>query len=105
MQLRCDARLYKVDDQTFWEYTNVASQEFVSQEYETQDEAHLDMEEEGFLETTPKGRNENYTTQEHKFLCESWKKKIGIEPITSILRNQCLHIRIVLVCTSLLASN
>ena len=67
MQLRCDARVYNVDDQTFWEYTNVASQEFVSQEYETQDEAHLDMEEEGFLDATPNGRSAKYTTKEDKF--------------------------------------
>ena len=73
-------------------HLKILSQEIACQEYETEDEPLLDMEEEGFLETTPKGRNENYTTQEHKFLCESWKKKIGIEPITSILRNQCLHI-------------
>ena len=63
-----------VDDQTFLQLANVASKDFVpqeipSQEYETQDEPLLDMEEEDFLDTNPKGRSANYTTAEDKLLC------------------------------------
>ena len=61
-----------VDDQTFLQYNCVASQDFVSQEiacqeYETEDEPLLDMEEEGFLDATPNGRSAKYTTKEDKF--------------------------------------
>ena len=48
-----------MDDQTFLQLANVASKDFVpqeipSQEYETQDEPLLDMDNESFLHATPK---------------------------------------------------
>ena len=45
----------------FLQYTCVASQEIPSQEFETQEEHLLDMEEEGFVGASPKGRSANCT--------------------------------------------
>lgn len=76
----------EVADQTFLHYTCVASQDFVSQEYEMQghDEDHLlNIEGEGLLDATPKGRSANYTTKEENLLCEASKKKV-FDPVICV---------------------
>ena len=65
-------------DESFLRDMNV-SQDFVSQD-EVEVEDTLDNDQEGFLESTPKGsrRSVNYTIDEDKPLCLTWKK-IGLD--------------------------
>ena len=41
------------------------------------------MEQEGFLDATPKGISANYTIKEDKMLCQAWKK-IDLDPVIGI---------------------
>lgn len=80
--------LYVVWMSKFLQFTNVACQDFISkksplQEYETQYEHHLDMEDEFCFEANPKGRSGNYSTQEDTLLCQAWKK-IGPDPVVGV---------------------
>jgi hypothetical protein len=57
----------------------VASQDTPSQEYETNyEDDQLDYEEEGFVESIPKGRSGNYTVQD-LLIIMAWKR-IGLDP-------------------------
>ncbi|KAI4966726.1 hypothetical protein ZWY2020_037028 [Hordeum vulgare] len=61
-----------LDDESFLHATNVANDDFVSREYESQyDDDNLDMDDEGFV---AKGRSGNYISAEDVFICTAWKK-------------------------------
>lgn len=51
-----------------------ASQEFDETQYDDEELELDDEEEEGFLDSIPRGRTGNYTTCEDILLCTAWKK-------------------------------
>jgi hypothetical protein len=56
------------------------------------DEENLDVQNEGFLEATPKGRTTNYTATKDKFICDAWKK-VGLDPVDGIEQPKDAHWR------------